>query len=343
VIVTLLVLLSLCVAQSAAQTPEVAPVPVVERPFAADPEAPVSATELAAPPESLPTADLLDQAVLLRERGNTAGADRFLRLVLAREPEHLEASWHFALNEEIAERYEPALAGYDRVIALAAGGDRTDDARFRRALVLADLGRDKESAAEAKALLAENRWSAEDDAALRLVRGMGDLRAGRTRRGLRQLDGGLLALEGTQAHPWVRARARAALAAHWLDQAAEVPISNDRKAAKNLGKRAGLMSDAERQIIAVAQLNEPEYALVGLIRLGDAYLQLYDDLRAAEPPASLDADQVVIFREAVDQKAAVLRLKAWRYYDEGVALAVRTQWAGSAAQTLRERRDAIAP
>ena len=236
---TLLVLLSLCVAQSVAQAPEASPLPVEERPFAAEPEAPASLVDETPPPAEWPSAELVAQAVLLRERGNTDGADRFLQLVLAREPDNLDARWQLALNDEIAERYDAALVGYDRVIVLAAGGDRADDARFRRALVLADLGRNKESAAAAKALLAEDRWSAEDDAALRLVRGMGDLRAGRTRRGLRQMDRGLLALEGTQAHAWVRARARAALAGHWLDQAAEVPISNDRKAAKNLGERAG--------------------------------------------------------------------------------------------------------
>jgi hypothetical protein len=140
---------------------------------------------------------------------------------------------------------------------------------------------------------------------------------------------------------WMRAKAHTALARHLLDEAAEVEQRNDRRAKKNLTVRSGHILDAERQVISVARLGETEYALEGLLLLGDAYLAFYDDLLAAPLPRSLTPEQAEIYENSLRQKVSTLRAKAYRYYDEGVALAVRSQWQGSRTEDLKTRRAAL--
>ena len=158
---------------------------------------------------------------------------------------------------------------------------------------------------------------------------------------MRRIEAALAEAEGRDDLPWMRAKGHTALARYLLDEAGGVPMVNTRKAAKNLKKRTGAMSAAERHVIAVAQLGEAEYALEGLMLLGDAYLALHDDLLAAPVPRSLTVEQAEIYREELNGKVAVLKRKAWRYYDEGVTVAVRTRWQGRIATDLRARREAL--
>ena len=176
---------------------------------------------------------------------------------------------------------------------------------------------------------------------LSLARGVNELGQGRTRRGLKRLDRALTATEGSDELTWMRAKARAALTDHLLTTAAGIQMVHGRRARRNLEARAGNISAAERQVIAIANLGEAEYALAGLELLGDAYLALHDDLRALPPPSGLSAAQAGTYRAELEQKTAVLRRKAWRYYDEGVKLATRTEWQGTISDRLRTRRQAL--
>ena len=96
-------------------------------------------------------------------------------------------------------------------------------------------------------------------------------------------------------------------------------------------------------MIAIAKTGEPEYALAGILVLGDAYLALHDDLIAAPPPRKLDATQAEIYKQKVAERAAVLRDKAYRFYDEGVSFAIRVQWHGGITERMKRRRDALSP
>lgn len=318
------------------EPPELAPVPAA-LPDGATGTAPVRLEEVWA---ALGPEAVLDDAIARRGIGDFDGADARLRWLAGAAPGAAPA-YHAAVSAELQERYPEALAGYDAVLAGWPDGEHTVDAGFRRALVLEDLGRHRDAIRQVQALQRQGRWSDRDALSLALARGVSELAQGRHRRGLRRLDRALADTEGSEDLTWMRAKARAALTRHLLDQAAATPMVHGRRASRNLQRRAGNIGDAERQVIAIATLGEAEYALAGLELLGDAYLALHDDLSALPPPPELDDAQARIYEAGIAENVAVLRRKAWRYYDEGVKLAVRTEWQGSVAGRLAERRAAL--
>jgi hypothetical protein len=318
---------------AAAPAPAPAPVP-----------APVPA---APPPRTLEEvwadqgpSEVLVEAIERRTRGDFDNAEARLQWLDANHPSAL-VTYQSAVTAELSEEHETALLGYDEVLARHGDDDVAQDAAFRRALVLEDLGRHRDATQQVKRLQRSGHWSEPDHLSLELARGVNELGQGRTRRGLRRIGRSLAVLDGSKDVAWMQAKARAALARHLLDEAAIIPMVNGRKAVKNLQIRASAISEAEHQIIAVATLGEPEYSLVGLELLGDGYMALHDDLLAAPVPKELTSDQADIFREALAERAGVLARKAWRYYDQGVSLAARTQWRGAISERLRARRDAL--
>ena len=61
---------------------------------------------------------------------------------------------------------------------------------------------------------------------------------------------------------------------------------------------------AEQQVIAIARLGEPEYALAGLVMLGDAYIMLHDDMLAAPVPRRLSDEEEVLYRAELEGRVA---------------------------------------
>jgi tetratricopeptide (TPR) repeat protein len=241
---------------------------------------------------------------------------------------------------ELQEDWEQALAAYDAAAAGVQPGPLASDVHFRRALVLDDLGRHKDAIAVLKSLRRSDALAEGAGAAIDLERGVADLRRGKERRGARRIAKALSALpEG--AHPWMRARARHAVLAAELSDAAELQLEGNKKAARNLERRARAMKKAEEQVAVIARLGEVEYILAGLRDLGDAYLQLHDDFRAAPPPRGLSEDQVAIYREQVDQKAGALPRKALSFYEMGLELATRRGWEGRLLDDIRARHSAV--
>jgi len=347
-----LVLLPLALAQDPAPVAEPAPsadpAPSLELAPVAPMAAPAVAVELPAPPpltleeqwaQDGPDAVLLD-AVDRRTLGDFEGADARLAWLRAHH-DGPAARYHAALSLEFQERFGDAVALYASVARDFPGQPQAADARFRQALCLEDLGRHRDALALVKALKRTGDWSDRDRLTLELEQGVTLLRDGRDRRGVRRIQRALDAAAERDDLSWMRAKAHTALARYLLAEAAAVPMVQTRRAAKNLQARSGHIATAERHVIAVAQLGEAEYALEGLMLLGDAYLALHDDLLAAPAPRSLTPDQVEIYQAELNDKVAVLKRKAWRYYDEGVTVAVRTRWQGRIASTLRARREAL--
>ena len=97
------------------------------------------------------------------------------------------------------------------------------------------------------------------------------------------------------------------------------------------------MNMAEQQVIAVAQMGEPEHIINGMLLMGDAYLILHDDMTAAPPPRSLNQTQVEMYQSEVTRHAAILRTKAEKYYIEGRKLAQRIDWQGRSREELENR------
>ena len=90
------------------------------------------------------------------------------------------------------------------------------------------------------------------------------------------------------------------------------------------------------------ELGEPEFALEGLLLLGDAYMALYRDMLDYPPPRSVSPADHASYRQAVQDTAAILRLKAHARYDEGVRVAARTRWQGRVTAELKQKRDETA-
>lgn len=287
--------------------------------------------------------DLLQQAIDHRSVGDFEGARARLLLLEQRQTAPALALYHLAICDELEEDYAAAQAGYETIVLTWPDLPLARDARYRRAIVLEDMGRHREAVREIRVLQRRGDWEQRDAMSMELVRGAAELRGGHRRRGIRRVQRALDALEGSDALTWARARARMALTRTLLDAAAKVEIRNDRKAARRLTRRVELLTAAQDQVIAIARLGEPEYALDGLLALGDAFLLLHDDMLAAAPPRSLTPEQVEIFNEELRQRVDVLQVKAYRFYDEGVSLARRLRWQGSVAEELAQRRDALRP
>ncbi len=316
--------------------------PLLLVPLLAQP-ARASADDLAASWASLSDDALLQQAIDRRSLGDLDGARARLELLDERQTAPALSLYHLAICDELDEDYAAAQAGYETITVAWPELPLARDARYRRAIVLEDMGEHAAASKEIKLLQRSGSWEDRDEMSMALVRGAAELRGGHTRRGIRRVQRALDALQGTDELSWARARARMALAEAQLDAAAAVEIRNDRKAARRLGKRAELLTAAQDQVIAIATLGEPEYALDGLLALGDAFLALHDDVLAAPPPRSLSPEQVDIFNEELRQEVDVLEVKAFRFYDEGVSLATRLHWQGRVAQDLLARRDALKP
>jgi len=311
--------------------------------FAAEPveveigdEAPIADVAVPAP---MSQQDLLEEAVALRQVGAFDDAKRLLVEASAKGGEvSEEVAYQQGVLAEVTEQWSEAIAAYESVVATWPKGSSAQDARFRRAYCLEELGEHKAATAAVKQLQHDGEWSEHDARTILLQRGITELRSGKTRRGVRRI---LFALEsGTDDRSWIRAKARLALVRAQLDMASRIKFKGDKRAAKQLVKRAKLLEAAEKQAIVMFNLNEPEFALEGLLMLGDGYLALYDALVSTPPPRKVkDTDAFVA---AVRKKGAILRTKALARYGEGVRVAARTQWVGSVTQRLTVKRDALA-
>lgn len=332
-------------AVAAAEEPAAAAVPQ-EPVEAAVPQEPAAAPVSAAAAggfEGLAPEALLDEAVLRIRLGDFAGADARLAALMARAPS-AAVRYHRARSAEFQGRPEAALDDYAAVEGDPAAGALAADAGFRRALCLGDLGRHGEAVAVLDGVAAGAGLSAADRVTLDITRATSALLAAEGRKAEKAaaaLEARLGAADAADAGAWVRGRAWIGLAEAALRAAAGVEMTNGRKARKRLEARAGWMGAAEQHILAAVRTGEPEHALRGLLLLGDGYVALHEALHGAPPPKRLDAAGEEVFRAALTGQTAVLLQKAWRFYDEGVQLALRVQWQGPPAAALRERRDGL--
>lgn len=281
-------------------------------------------------------AGTIEDAVHTRMTGNLDGATALLE---AYAPEPEEEGWYRyqrAINAEMGG--DPARAEALYRAAIELGGPVALDARFRLALVLEERGRPDEALAEILALAREKGLNEADEATLALQRGIGEVATGRVRRGVRDIEAALAPLEGFGSHRYMRAKARATLADVLCDEADRLELrGGERRQVRRLKLRAEQLVAAEAQVAEVARLNEPEWVLAGLLRLGDAYAALAEDIAANRPPARLSPAEDVVYREEVGKRAAVVRAKAEHIWRSGVELATRLPWESRRVGELRAR------
>jgi len=285
--------------------------------------------------------DVLTEARIRIDTRDFAGADARLDL-LVRTTDAPIAWFERGRSLELQERCRDALIAYD------TAGDKAQDAvlkrdiTYRSAICLNDLQHHKRAREQMRLLAGDPGLDPAAMPVVELELGIAEAGLGK-RKGSRRITAAIsdLALEAGDQSAWAQSRARFMLTRLSLEEAADIPLHGNKKAARNLLKRAEALKAAEEQVVAIARTGEPEYALAGILALGDAYLELHDDFLAAPPPRKLDTEQVAIYRQEVAGRAAVLRDKAFRFYDEGLQFAARVQWHGGVTERLRSRRDAL--
>jgi hypothetical protein len=293
-------------------------------------------------PASPTLAARIDEAIRVRQKGDV---DAARALLVALEPfvpaETLP--WYLyqrGICEELDWQPDAARAFYEQVIAL--GGDVALDAHFRRALVLEDLGQDAAALTEVLTLDHMGGLSAEDDITVELQRGVTELALGRRVKGIRHIEAGLAATEGGDTHRYLRAKGRYALAAALLAEADRLSLTGpEKRVVKHLKGRAERIQAAEKQIVALTALKEPEWVLASLIALGDSYGRLATDLAASTVPRRLSPDEAAIYRAELAKKAENVRTKSFHAYDQGVTVAARLGWESPRVATLSARRAAL--
>lgn len=293
---------------------------------------------LIAAPSATP-ASLIDEAVALRQRGETASARELLLTLEPLITPDLMAVYLYqrGICEELLWQPDAARVLYERVIAI--GGDVALDAHFRRALVLEDLGMPEAAYEEIRTVDRARGLSEDDDLTIALQRGIAEVALGRDRVGIRRIQRALDATEGGDSHRYLRAKGRYTLASALLDEADALALTGpEKRVVKRLKGRAERIQAAEQQIIALSALQEPEWVLASLIRLGDSYATLARDLPDSTAPKRLSEAEVVVYRNALVDKAGNVKTKAFHAYDSGVSLATRLAWESPRVATLKQRR-----
>ncbi len=291
---------------------------------------------------AMPPEDVLTEARVRIDNRDFLGADTRLDL-LTRTTDAAVAWFERGRSLELQERYHEALAAYAKASERVSDPVLQNDVLYRSIITHNDLRNHAEARALARKLLSSPDLSPSAAPIVSLELGVAEVGMGR-KRGEKRIARTLPLLEGGASEgAWASSRARFVLTRTVLEEALGYTLEGNKKAARNLVARAGAIKAAEEQVVAIARSGEPEYALAGILALGDAYIALHDDLLAAPPPRSLTEEQANIYRQEIAGRAAVLREKAYRFYDEGVTLAARVQWIGGVTERLTRRRDALAP
>jgi tetratricopeptide (TPR) repeat protein len=284
----------------------------------------------------------IDEAIDLRRNGDVAGSATLLAGIVDLVPPE-RRGWYLyqrGIAEELRWHFAEARAFYEQ--AIAAGGDPVPDARFRLALVLEDLGDPQGALAQMQILARERGFDEDDQLTVALQTGISEVDTGHRRSGVRTIESALAALEGTESHTWLRAKARYALAQALLAEADALALhGSQRKVVRRLKARVARITAAESQITALVYLKEPEWIVASMILLGDAWRALADALETAPPPASLTPEQVVIYQQNLDVYAENARTKAFHYWDQGVEVANRLGFESPKVQVLKDRRNSL--
>lgn len=308
------------------------------------------AVALAAEPTATPTptasTDGVAQVIALAEQMRQTGAPgncRQLLLTIDADVGPADRSGYLfqrGFCAELAWDWAAAAADYREVIA--RGTAMVDPARSRLALVLEELG-DGHGALQQMAILHRNDgWDLDDQIAVNLERALAEVAAGRTRRGLRHLDAALTVAETWQKGPWLQAKARYVQLDADLDRAERQRVrGGERRQVAAVKRRAAAFTDAEQAMVPLIALNEPDWILHALYRLGAAYLTLGDELAAARPPARLTGPQREVYRAQIEERRAQLRSRAAHVYDQGLQLALRLQFESPILARLQLERDKL--
>ncbi len=293
----------------------------------------------------LSNAEIIEAAVDRRLRGDTQGAITRLQLVVGQQPEAAEqadALYQLGLCHERDERFDDALAAYDRLVHAWPDAAVAQDGWFRRALCLEYLDQHREARRSLAHVQTAEGLDLHDRLTLDLQRGITLVRSGRSRAGLQLIESATAAAEGTDLVTYLRGKAHVTRARVLLDAARGLALTgSQKKQERTLKQRASYLAAAEKEVAAAAYLAEPEWILEGLLLLGQAYLDLHQALMSSTPPRKLSDEGKAVYREEVSRYSQVLQIKAWNHFDAGVSKAGEWRYIGRPLPDLVAARDAI--
>lgn len=287
---------------------------------------------------------LLEEAQTRRVYGDLDGAvERYAWLAqTTTDPELvLEALVQLGITHELQGELVQAIEVYSLLLGRTEDPRWRRDVGFRRALCLEELGRYDEALDQYNALTHLRELNATDQTTLELAVGVATLRGGQARKGRRTLERVLAQPDRVAEIPWMAAKAWYNLEVFTLEQAALLDLTSAREAPKQLKERAGLILEAEAQLVHVVELGQPDFILAGLLALGDAYVGLAQDLAASPPPDKLNPEAAAIYTQALSERTRVLHRKAWEAYDQGLVVAGRFGMLNDTTAALQARRDAV--
>ena len=253
-----------------------------------------------------------------------------------------EALYHLGVVYELRGALETAISAYDLLLTQDPPEELAPSVHFRRGLCLEELGRFDEALKAFAKVPTTGGLSLNDRVTYDVARGVAMLGSGKEAKGVELLQAALSTTRRDPELAWILGKGWYTLARHDLDQAAALSLNeSERKVKKNLEARAGLIMDAEADLVHVVEQHEPEWILRGLLDLGDAYITLREDMMRSPTPAGLSAEQAALYVAQVDKSTRVLIAKAFNAYDQGLIVAGTLGFEGELTETLRARRDAL--
>lgn len=288
-------------------------------------------------------AGVLDQARDVRRAGDLVAAAELLDTLHPLVEAEEEAGWYLerGIVEELAWRPGEAEPYFRE--AIGRGGPEAMEARYHLVTVLDELGRVDEARGVLRELTSAHDLNPDFVPVLRIHQGVLDVHDGQVARGVRLIRRGLAGVDDADRFAWAVGRGRFALLDAVADRAEDLEFAGpQRRVTRHLRQRVGALKDVEAELYRVIDTQEPEWITSALLRVGDTYAALADDLAAAPPPRGLTPDQARIYREELARKALGPRTKAWTCYDRGATFADRVGWDAPTSDTLRARRDALA-
>lgn len=294
---------------------------------------------LAAPVEVEPSWGDAERTAAARQRireGDYPGARILLSPLEASE----ERAYLMGVSYEMEGDPQRACRHYRRAMRRYSEGSFSADLRFRLGEAQGTMGHPRRALKILTPLPLQE--APEDRVKLKLVTGILLIQSGQIELGLDTLQEPLTE-SPRDLVPFYQAKARATIAKSMLLDAGEIRlVGSEQDQVEALQRRLAMIKRAEQQILEAAQLQQPEWALEGILADGKAYEKLAKDLRNARLPATLTRDQRDIYREVMGEQTRALELRAAEIYTEGVRIGTRYGVTSARIERLEEAAASLA-
>jgi tetratricopeptide (TPR) repeat protein len=282
----------------------------------------------------------LDEGWRRVELGDLVGARLIADEAAQRDPDlQAEALYLQGIAWQEARQPADAIPPFRAVIAGWPDAPLAQDARFRMAWAIADAGDPAEALRELRRLPVA-KLSGADQAKIRLFEATWTLQRGAWGRGQRAVERAV-ADPAAASMTWFVAKARLEVLRAALRSASDLDLDGPApRAAKQLDARAVYVAQADAQLDAIVDTKETGPILDALLRMGAHYEDLANDLAATALPTHLSDEQLAVYRDSVAVRSEQQRIKAIRFWDLGLHLALSTGWQGPERAELQARLDA---